>query len=80
MEELQQNISNSPDDADLNEIKDTKLALDLHALHKAKGAQTRARIKWIEEREMNTKYSLGLEKDNNNNNTVMILRRQVMHK
>ena len=73
LEELQKNISNSPDDAELNEIKDTKLALDLYALNKAKGAQTRARIKWIEEGEMNTKYFLGLEKYNNNNNTVKAL-------
>ena len=74
LEALQKNISNSPDDAELNEIKDTKLALDLYALNKAKGAQTRARIKWIEEGEMNTKYFLGLEKYNNNNNTVKALR------
>ena len=58
----------------LSDMKDTKLALDLYALHEAKGAQTRARIKWIEEGERNTKYFLGLEKSNYNNKTITALK------
>ena len=48
-----------------NEIKDTKLALDINSLPGAKGAQTRSRVKWIEYGEKNTKFFLNLEKMNN---------------
>lgn len=66
LKEIQSKISNSshvPDNL-LQEMNDTKLALDLYALHDAKGAQTRSRVRWIEEGELNTKYFLGLEKCN----------------
>ena len=78
LKELQSKISNCldtvTDDAMLNEMKDTKLALDLYALHEAKGAQTRARMRWIESGERNTKYFLGLEKSNHNNKIMASLK------
>jgi hypothetical protein len=43
-------------------MTDTKLALDIYSLHEATGAQTRARAKWIQDGERNTKYFIGLEK------------------
>lgn len=55
-------------------MKDTKLALDLYALHEANGAQTRSKIKWIEEGERNTKYFLGLEKTNHNRKIMSALK------
>ena len=32
----------------VNEMQDTKLALDLYALHEIEGAQTKSRWKWLE--------------------------------
>ena len=58
----------------LEEMNNAKLALDLYALYEAKGAQTRSRIKWIEEGERNTKYFLQLEKSNQSNNTITSLK------
>ena len=73
---MQSRLANTPkpDDTLLNEMKDTKLALDLYSLHQAKGAQTRARIKWVQEGEKNTKYFLGLEKTNHSNKTMTSVR------
>ena len=55
-------------------MKDTKLALNLCTLHETQGAQTRARSKWIEEGERNTKYFLGLEKYNSNSKYMVVLK------
>ena len=76
LKNLQSRLANTPksDDTLLNEMKDTKLALDLYSLHQAKGAQTRARIKWVQEGEKNTKYFLGLEKTNHSNKTMTSVR------
>ena len=54
----------------LNEMQDTKLALDLYALHEIEDAQVRSRLKCIDEGERNTKYFLGLEKSNFNKKNV----------
>ena len=45
-----------------NEIDTLKRKIDLLYEEKAKGAQIRAREKWLEQGEKNTKYFLGLEK------------------
>ena len=77
LKDLQSELGNNPDPLDerlLNEMKDTKLALNLCTLHEAQGAQTRARIKWIEEGERNTKYFLGLEKFNSNSKYMVALK------
>ena len=58
----------------LNEMQDTKLALDLYALHEIEGAHVRSRLKWIEEGERNTKYFLGLEKSNFNKKCMRSLK------
>jgi exonuclease III len=46
----------------LKEVTQLQFTYDLQAVQGAKGAQTRARTKWIEEGERNTKYFLNLEK------------------
>lgn len=43
-------------------------------LNKARGAQIRSRMKWIEEGEQNTKFFLGLEKNRSGNNTIKRLK------
>ena len=74
LENLQKNASsNASNEVFINEIKDTKLALDIYSLHDAKGAQTRSRVKWIEDGEKNTKFFLNLEKMNNKKNTMRAL-------
>ena len=59
----------------LYEMQDTKLALDLYALHEIEGAQVRSQLKWIEEGERNTKYFFGLEKSNFNKKIYEIVER-----
>ena len=61
-----QNNSLVPQEELVNEMKDTKLALDIYSLYDAQGAQTRACIKWIDNGERNNKYFLQLEKCNFN--------------
>ena len=64
LKSLQSAIANFDGDPEsmqikLNEMQDTKLALDLYALHEIEGAQVRSRLKWIEEWEQNTKHFWG---------------------
>ena len=63
-----------PQEELVNEMKDTKLALDIYALYDAQGAQTRARIKWLENGERNNKYFLQLEKCNFNKKIMTSLK------
>ena len=73
--ELSANIANEENrETLLNEMTDTKLALDLLSLHEAQGAQIRSRLRWIEQGERNTKYFLGLEKANCKNKTITALK------
>lgn len=46
--------------------ENVKMRLELLEVNKARAAQVRARIKWVEEGEKNTKYFLGLEKARGN--------------
>lgn len=46
----------------LHHRESVKLAMEVYSVSEAKGAQTRARVKFIEEGEKNTKYFLNLEK------------------
>jgi exonuclease III len=57
-----------------NEI--TKLELEIESFYdyKAKGAQIRAKTKWIEKGETNTRYFLGLEKSTQARKTIVKLR------
>ena len=52
-----------------------KQKIEIIQLDKARGAQTRARIKWIEEGERNTKYFCSLEKSRGKKNVMTKLRR-----
>ena len=54
----------------LKKLQDTKMAINLQSLYSAQGAQTRSRVKWIEEGEKNTKFFLGLEKTSQNNKLI----------
>ena len=65
---------NTAKDELINEMKDTKLFLDIFSLYEAQGAQTRARMKWIENGERNNKYLLGLEKSNYNKKIILSLK------
>ena len=56
-------LSNNPNSVDAqNKREEIKLKLELIEAEKARAAQIRSRIKWIEEGEKSTKYFLGLEK------------------
>ena len=50
------------------------MAIDLQSLYTAQGAQTRSRVKWIEEGEKNSKYFLGLEKSRGSNKVITRLK------
>ena len=58
----------------LTQINDSNLALDMNTLYEAKGAQTRARIRFIEQGEKNTIFFLGLERSNQCSKIMMALK------
>ena len=63
MEELEKRLSANKDDQPLHaEVLRVKQELELITIGKAKGAQIRSRIKWIEEGERNTAFFFNLEK------------------
>jgi exonuclease III len=63
LETAEKELCDDPNNEDkLREVTKTKFEYDLQALQYARGAQTRARVKWIEEGERNTKYFCNLEK------------------
>ena len=51
--------------------------MEIIQLDKARGAQTRARIKWTEEGEPNTKYFCSLEKSMGKKKVITKLRRRM---
>ena len=71
LNDLEETLNSNPLNSDIKrEIQNIKSKLEIFQSHKAKGAQIRSRIKWIEEGEKNTKYFLGLEKLHAKNNTL----------
>ena len=71
MQELEKQIISNPDNEELHtDILRVKQQLEAISLEKARGAQVRARIKWIEEGERNTKYFLNLEKSRGKKNVM----------
>lgn len=80
LNDLEKRRSNTIDDPDIDrEILKVKAELEIISLSKAQGAQTRARTKFIEEGERNTKYFLSLEKVRAANNTITALKTQDGH-
>ena len=68
-------LINSPTNEILqNQLLQQKQKLELIQLNKAKGAQVRARMKWIEDGERNTKYFCNLEKHNGKKKIISRLR------
>ena len=64
LEGIEKAVSNMPSDPLLNRLlSERKNKLNIMELHKAKGAQIRSRIKYVEEGEKNTQYFLNLEKN-----------------
>ena len=53
----------------------TKNKLEEMYVKDSKGASIRARVKWIEEGERNTKYCMGLEKKNGEKKNIVRLRK-----
>ena len=63
LKKLEQQIRTDADNKEIyKNILDTKRKLELINIEKARGSQVRARTKWIEEGEKNTKYFCSLEK------------------
>ena len=63
LNELDIKLSQDPLNVNLlTERENVKQKLEIHNLNDARSAQTRSRVKFIEEGEKNTKYFLGLEK------------------
>ena len=68
-------LTTNPDDENLQEkLKINKQKYEIISIHKARGAQVRSRIKYIEEGERNTKYFLGIEKTKGSQNTIQELK------
>ena len=65
-----------PNNKDLEaKLFSLKQKLELIQLQQTKGAQTRARVKWIEEGEKNTKFFCSLEKSRRKKNTITRLQK-----
>ena len=77
LKNIEQNlIVNPKDEVAQKDMLKVKNQIEILTMEKARGAQIRSRIKWIEEGEKNTKYFLGLEKSRGNNNTMTSLRKR----
>ena len=71
LEKLEQQLVLDADNEDVqNRVIGIKKKLELLSMEKARGAQIRARTKWVEEGEKNTKYFLGLEKHRAKSNVM----------
>ena len=77
IESLTKKLIDNPKSEQLNkQLLQSRQELELIHINKAKGAQLRSRIKWIEEGEKNTKYFLGLEKSRGKANTTTELKKE----
>ena len=74
LNELEKNISNHAEDVLIKRKNELKKELEIVATEKAKGAYTRARAKYIDHGEKQSKYFLSLEKIRANNNTITSLK------
>lgn len=70
----QQLIKDSQNEYLLSQYLKLKQKLEINNLEKARGAQIRARVKWIEQGEKNTKFFLNLEKIRARQNTITRLK------
>ena len=71
LKEIEKNISDNPqNEAALAEYYKLKQKMEVLHMYKTKGAQIRARLKWIEEGEKNTKFFCNLEKVRSKNNVI----------
>lgn len=69
-------ISGNPESQKLQEsLQLLQQKYDILMIHKARGAQIRSRVKYIEDGERNTKYFLGIEKTRGSQNTIQQLKR-----
>ena len=76
IKDIEKKLIIDPSNEDLQrKIFTLKQKLELMHLEKARGAQTRARVKWIEEGEKNTKFFCSLEKSKRNKNTITRLKK-----
>ena len=74
LNEVDKILAQDPDNSRyISLARDIKMKLDLAAVNYCKGAQVRARIKWIEEGEKNSKYFFALEKSRSSRKTIMLL-------
>ena len=71
---LDKKLINCQSDDLITKRKAVKQNIDALYLEKAKGAQIRSRIKWVEESEKSTAYFLGLEKHHQRNNCIQSLK------
>lgn len=63
LESCESDLAREPDNVTLlRKREELKIHLEIHEQERLKSAQTRSRIKWIEEGEKNTKFFLNLEK------------------
>lgn len=77
LKEIETNLINDSDNEILQQrFLQTKQKLDILQIEKARGAQVRARQKWIEEGEKNTAFFCSLEKSKRTKNTMTKLRKQ----
>ena len=66
-------IDNPNDLKKINERIQLQKKLEIHELQKTRGAQIRAKIKWIEEGEKSTNFFLNLERSRQERNTIQKL-------
>ena len=63
IKDYEKELAKNPDNKETNQnLTQVKQKLEILQLDKAKGAQIRSRVKWVEEGERNTKYFCNLEK------------------